>query len=63
MHINEIFQMTLTLADGLGDIGIGSVYQSDTLTMLTNPGPLGPSEWWLLKHVWFPNQEAKPDAK
>ena len=32
MHINEKGQMAFTLVDGLGDIGIGSMYQRDTLT-------------------------------
>ena len=33
MHISEKGQTALTLADGLGDIGISSVYQRDTLTV------------------------------
>ena len=32
MHISEKGQTALTLADGLGDIGIRSVCQRDTLT-------------------------------
>ena len=36
MHINEKGQTALTLADDLGDIGISSVYQRDTLTWMFN---------------------------
>ena len=36
MHINAIGQMALTLADGLDDLGAGSVYQRDTLTTMRN---------------------------
>ena len=35
MHINEKGQTALTLVDGLGDIGITSVYQHDTLTIMS----------------------------
>ena len=38
MHINEKGQMALTLADGLCDIGISSVYQHDTLTINSEGG-------------------------